>query len=270
MTEHRVALVTGAGTGIGQAIAEKFGSLGWSVAIGGRRLEKLRETEQLVRDAGGTAFAGALDVTDPASVERFFAEAEAALGPVSVAINNAAVARYGDMDDFSPEEIAAEVNTKLLGSLYVARRAIKTMRQQQEGVADIVFVTSLSAVMTWVQHLPYASANAGAEQAARILKQELEGTGIRVSTFRCGETVGTDFALAEMETGRMFASSELWFRRGLLRHTGAMTPDLVADAIAHMVTLPAGCQFELVQMVPVPPRGPVPRTMEELAALFTA
>lgn len=270
MTEHRVAVVTGAGTGIGQAIARKFGSMGWSVAIGGRRVDKLAETEQLVREAGGTPFAGALDVTDPASVDQFFAAAEAALGPVSVAINNAAVARYGDMDDFSPEEIAAEVNTKLLGSLYVARRAIKTMRAQENGVADIVFVTSLAAVLPWVQHLPYASANAGAEQAARILKQELEGTGIRVSTFRCGETIGTDFSTKEQETGRMFESSELWFRRGLLRHTGAMTPEMVADAIAHMVTLPAGCQFEMVQMVPVPPRGPLPRTMEELAALFLA
>jgi NADP-dependent 3-hydroxy acid dehydrogenase YdfG len=250
MTEHRVAVVTGAGTGIGQAMAVKFASLGWSVAIGGRRVEKLQETAQLVREAGGTPFAGALDVSSPASVDEFFAGAEAALGPVSVAINNAAVARYGDMDDFSPEEIAAEVNTKLLGSLYVARRAIQTMRQQEDGVADIVFVTSLAA------------------HAARILKQELEGTGIRVSTFRCGETVGTDFATKEMETGRVFTSSELWFRRGLLRHTGAMTPDMVADAVAHMVTLPPGCQFELVQMVPTAPRGPVPETMEELAALF--
>ena len=131
-----------------------------------------------------------------------------------------------------------------------------------------MFVTSLAAVLPWVHHLPYAASNAGAEHAARILKQELEGTGIRVSTFRCGETVGTDFATKEMETGRVFSSSELWFRRGLLRHTGAMTPDMVADAVTHMVTLPAGCQFELVQMVPTAPRGPVPKTMEELAALF--
>jgi NAD(P)-dependent dehydrogenase (short-subunit alcohol dehydrogenase family) len=268
MTEHRVAVVTGAGTGIGQAIAVKFGSLGWSVAIGGRRVEKLQETAELVREAGGTPFAGALDVSDPTSVDQFFGEAEAALGRVSVAINNAAVARYGRMDDFSPEEIAAEVNTKLLGSLYVARRAVISMREEEEGLADIVFITSLSAAMTWVHHLPYASANAGAEHAARILKQELEGTGIRVSTFRCGETVGTDFATKEMATGRVFEASDLWFRRGLLRHTGAMTPDVVADAVAHMVTLPAGCQFELLQMVPVAPRGPVPRTMEELAALF--
>jgi NADP-dependent 3-hydroxy acid dehydrogenase YdfG len=268
MTEHRVAVVTGAGTGIGQAMAVKFASFGWSVAIGGRRVDKLEETAQLVRDAGGTPFAGALDVSSPSSVDEFFAGAESALGPVSVAINNAAVARYGDMDDFSPEEIATEVNTKLLGSLYVARRAIQTMRQQGEGVADIVFVTSLAAVLPWVHHLPYAASNAGAEHAARILKQELEGTGIRVSTFRCGETIGTDFATKEMESGRVFTSSELWFRRGLLRHTGAMTPDMVADAVAHMVTLPAGCQFELVQMVPTAPRGPVPKTMEELAALF--
>src|SRR5215510_4289851 len=96
---ERVAVVTGAGTGIGQAIAAKFGSLGWKVAVGGRRVELLEETTALVDSAGGRGLAHALDVTDPESVEEFFAAVERELGPVGVVINNAAMARYGPLDD---------------------------------------------------------------------------------------------------------------------------------------------------------------------------
>jgi NAD(P)-dependent dehydrogenase (short-subunit alcohol dehydrogenase family) len=257
----RVALVTGAGTGIGQAIAAHFGTLGWRVAVGGRRVALLGDTVGLVERAGGTGQAHELDVTDPASVERFFAAAEDELGPVDVVINNAATARYGPLDDFSPEEIQLEVATKLLGSLYMARRAIQAMRPRARG--DILFITSLAAVQPWPFHLPYAAANAGVEQAVRTLKLELEGSGIRVTMLRCGETIGTDFSTREQENGRMAVMTERWFRRGLLRHTGLMTPDMVAAAVAAAVTLPAGYQYESLAVVPTAPPGELPATMQE-------
>jgi NADP-dependent 3-hydroxy acid dehydrogenase YdfG len=260
----RVALVTGAGTGIGQAIAARFGALGWRVAVGGRRVALLADTTALVERAGGTGLAHELDVTDPDSVERFFAAAEAALGSVDVVINNAATARYGPLDDFSPEEIHAEIATKLLGSLYMARRAIQAMRPRASG--DILFITSLAAVQPWPFHLPYAAANAGVEQAVRTLRLELEGSGIRVTTFRCGETIGTDFSTREQENGRMAVMTERWFRRGLLRHTGLMTPDMVADAVATAVTLPTAYQFESLAVVPTAPPGELPATVQEFGA----
>jgi len=260
----RVALISGAGTGIGQAIAARFGALGWRVAVGGRRVELLDDTVALVDEAGGTGLAHGLDVTDPDSVERFFRAAEDGLGPVDVVINNAATARYGPLDDFSPEEIHAEVATKLLGSLYMARRGIQAMRPRARG--DILFVTSLAAVQPWPFHLPYAAANAGVEQAVRTLRLELEGSGIRVTMLRCGETVGTDFATRELDSGRMASVSEHWFRRGLLRHTGAMTPDMVADAVAAAVTLPEAYQYETLAVIPTAPPGDLPSSMDELGA----
>src|SRR5215211_1457632 len=78
---NRVVAVTGAGTGIGQAIAAKFGAVGWRVAVGGRRLDRLAETVPLVEDAGGTCLPHELDVTDGDSVERFFADVESEFGP---------------------------------------------------------------------------------------------------------------------------------------------------------------------------------------------
>lgn len=259
----RVALVTGAGTGIGRAIASKFGALGWRVAIGGRRVGRLEETATLVEQAGGTCFAHPLDVTDPESAERFFARAEEELGKVTVVINNAGMGRAGPLEDFSPAEINAEIATKLTGSLYMARLGIQSMRAEGVG-GDILFITSLSAVQPWPFHLPYAAASAGVEHAARMLRLELEGTGIRVNVLRCGETGGTEFAVQEMGQDRLAVAHNFWFRRGLLRHARLMTPDMVADAVVTAVTLPLTYQFELTAVVPTAPIGDLPVRYEDL------
>ena len=261
----RVAVVSGAGTGVGRAIAAKFGALGWRVAIGGRRVDRLRESAELVEKAGGTCFAHALDVTDGDSVERFFDRAEAELGKVSVVINNAAVGRYGPLDDFSPAEIAVEIATKLTGGLFMARRGIQTMRAEGTG-GDILFISSASAAQPWPFHLPYSAANAGVEHAARILRLELEGTGIRVGVLRCGETAGTEFSLREQASGRMASASDYWFRRGLLRHTGLMIPEMVAETVARTVTLPMTYQYDILSVMPTAPIGKLPATFEEFVA----
>src|SRR3954465_11255188 len=173
----RVVAVTGAGTGIGRAIATAFAALGWRVVVGGRRADKLAETAALVEQAGGACLAHPLDVTDGDSVEAFFDAAESRFGPLTAVINNAATARYGPLDDFSPAEIAVEIATKLTGALFMARRGIQAMRSDDAG-GDILFMTSLAAAVPWPFHLPYAAANAGVEQAARTLRLELEGSGI--------------------------------------------------------------------------------------------
>lgn len=84
-----------------------------------------------------------------------------------------------------------------------------------------------------------------------------------MTMLRCGDTLGTDFATKELEAGRMGEVMDVWFRRGLLRHAGAMTPHMVADAVVHAVTLPAGYQYESVAVVPTAPVGPLPTTFPE-------
>src|SRR5260370_15537117 len=89
VTDGRMAIGTGAGSGIGGAVALAFGALGWRVALGARRIDRLEDAAVEVRDRGGQAFVHALDVTDPASVDAFFAAAEHGLGPLDVLVNNA-------------------------------------------------------------------------------------------------------------------------------------------------------------------------------------
>jgi NADP-dependent 3-hydroxy acid dehydrogenase YdfG len=254
---ERVAVVSGAGSGIGQAIAVKFGTLGWRVAIGGRRLDRLEQTASLVAEAGGTPFAQSLDVTDPDSVEEFFTNAEKQLGPVSVLINNAASALSSPLEAASPEQINIEVSTKLTGSLYMARQGIQSMRREGAG-GDILFITSTSAVEPWPHYVAYSAANAGVEQAARGLRLELEGSGIRVNVLRCGNTKDTDFATRELGSEQMMAANRLWFRHALLRHTGLMTPDMIADAVAAAVTLPSSVQYETLVVAPSAPAEELP------------
>jgi NADP-dependent 3-hydroxy acid dehydrogenase YdfG len=257
---RRVVAISGAGTGIGQVAAVRFAALNWLVAIGGRRVDRLEETKALIEDASGTCIAKELDVADGGSVDRFFDTVESEFGAVTAVINNAATARYGPLQDFSPEDIGLEVSTKLTGSLLMAARGIRGMRHAGVG-GDVIFVTSAAAVWPWVEHLPYAAANAGVEHAARILRLELEGTGIRSGVLRVGETFGTEFANRGMEIGVM--PNDLWFRRGLLRHHGLMTPANVADAMVAMVTLPPGYQYEVVSVMPTAPVGDVPTTLQE-------
>ncbi|ADP81423.1 SDR family oxidoreductase [Pseudofrankia inefficax] len=260
-----VVAISGAGTGIGQATAQKFGELGWRVVVGGRRAEKLAETVALVEKAGGECLAHPLDVTDAESVDRFFDAAEERFGTVTAVINNAATGRYGPLESFSPEEIHTEIATKLVGGLYMARRGVRALLAAEKP-GDILFITSLSAGTQWLHHLPYAAANAGVEHAARILRLELEGTGIRVTALRCGDTLGTDFNTVEDANGRAMPAFELWFRRGLLRHGGTMTPDMVADAMVAAISLPRGYQYENLTVIPTAPRGELPRTFEAWGA----
>jgi NADP-dependent 3-hydroxy acid dehydrogenase YdfG len=260
VSQGRVVAISGAGSGIGQVAAVRFAALGWKVAIGGRRVERLAETEAMIANAGGACLAHELDVGDGGSVERFFDAAEAEFGVMTAIINNAATARYGPLDDFSPADISLEVGTKLTGSLLMAARGIRGMRRAGVG-GDIIFVTSAAAVWPWVEHLPYAAANAGVEHAARILRLELEGTGIRAGVLRVGETAGTEFGNRGMAMGVM--PHDLWFRRGLLRHSGLMNPDNVAEAMVAVVSLPPSYQYEVVSVMPTAPVGDLPTTIEE-------
>jgi NAD(P)-dependent dehydrogenase (short-subunit alcohol dehydrogenase family) len=165
-SQTRVVAVTGAGTGIGRATAVAFAGLGWSVALGGRRVDKLEETADLVKQAGGTPFAHQLDVAVADSVEAFFAATERELGTVTAVINNAGVAQYHLLEEAPPEQIAAEIGIKLSGSLFMARRAIQGMKRADAG-GDITFLSSLAASLPWPYQLTYAASSAGVVQAAR-------------------------------------------------------------------------------------------------------
>jgi NAD(P)-dependent dehydrogenase (short-subunit alcohol dehydrogenase family) len=246
----RVAIVTGASSGIGRAIAVALGGLGWSVAVGARRVDQLEETAALVRDAGGKAFAHALDVCTPASIDAFCAATAARLGPVDVLVNNAGIAAPGalhEMDDDVHERIIA---TNLLGPILLSKRIVTDLRARRVA-GDIVFISSIDAVQPRPFLGTYGASKAGLEAYATALAMECEDFPIRSSIVRVGDTV-TGFA----DGWDIELFTEIlphWQRFGIQRHFNTMQPDDVARAVVATVTVPPHMRIPVVEVQPLPP-----------------
>jgi NAD(P)-dependent dehydrogenase (short-subunit alcohol dehydrogenase family) len=249
----RICLVTGASAGIGAAIARALGSLGFSVALGARRRDRLEQAAAAVTAAGGRSFAHPLDVSDPASLDAFFDAAERALGPVDVLVNNAGLCRPGLLHEVGPEDLARETATNLLGPLLLARRAVRSLLDGKRA-GDLVFVSSENAIRPRPYQVGYTATKAGLEGAVRALRMELEGTGIRATLVRPGPT-GTEFA-REWERGVLERLLESWRHFGVQRHLRWMPAESVARAVVAAVTAPRGTHLDEIQLMPeAPPRG---------------
>jgi NADP-dependent 3-hydroxy acid dehydrogenase YdfG len=250
MTEDpRTAAITGASSGIGRAIAIALGARGWKVALGARRLDALATTAELVGLGGGTAYAHALDVTDPVSVDAFFTGAEHELGAIDALVNNAGVAVPGLLVDTSPEALAREVDTNLLGPLLCTRRALPGMLAAGRG--DVVFVSSDTARVPRPGMIGYSASKAALETVARVVDMETEGRGIRTTVVRVGPTL-TDFA-DDWTPGTFEHLVGLWPRFGIQRHFNTVEPADIADVVVHALTAPAHARLDTIEVQPVAP-----------------
>jgi NADP-dependent 3-hydroxy acid dehydrogenase YdfG len=246
MSGKRTALVTGASSGIGAAIARTFAGLGWQVAIGARRADRLQETAAAVETAGGKPFAARLDVTLPESIDSFFTQAEAALGAIDVVVSNAGIGTPGRAHELSAAEIHNEIATNLTGAMLVARRALPAMLARRSG--DLVFISSMTAVEPRPYQAAYAAAKAGLEGYVRVLRRELEGTGVRATVVRLGPT-RSEFGLG-WNPERLLEVIECWKVWGFMRHMEVLEPDDVAAAIVHAVSAPPGVGTDLIELNP--------------------
>jgi NAD(P)-dependent dehydrogenase (short-subunit alcohol dehydrogenase family) len=251
-TEARTAIVTGASSGIGQAIAVALGGLGWRVAIGARRVEKLAETAEQVRAAGGTPFAHVLDVCEPVSVDAFFAAVGAELGPVDVLVNNAGVTWPGALHELDDDIHRRTIETNLLGPIYTTRRAVRSLLDRG-APGDIVFVSSDVTVHPRPKMPAYGASKAGLEHLATTLAMELEGTGIRTTVVRVGPTL-TGFGDA-WDPDIFDTLLPEWQRFGLQRHWSTNDAATIGAAVVMAVTMVPGTSVPLIELQPTPPRA---------------
>ncbi|GIJ23898.1 MULTISPECIES: SDR family NAD(P)-dependent oxidoreductase [Micromonospora] len=154
----RVALVTGAGSGLGQAIAVRLGAAGVRVAVHyGSSAQGAAQTVAAVRAAGGEAIAIAADLTDPAAAPRLVEEVTAALGRVEILVNNAATTRFipfEDLDSADDEVWTALLRVNLLAPVALARATFPAM--VDAGWGRVLNVASTSAFEPAGSSLPYA------------------------------------------------------------------------------------------------------------------
>ena len=231
MTLHdRVAVVTGAGTGIGKAATLALLGDGYRVVLAGRRREPLDQTIAESGAATGRALAVPTDVTDPLSVQALFARAQQAFGRVDVLFNNAGRgAPAVPLEDLSFEEWKAVVDVNLTGLFLCAQAAFRLMKSQQPRGGRIINNGSISAHAPRPHSAPYTATKHAVTGLTKCIA--LDG---RAYDIACGQidigNARTELA-ARMETGVPQANGEV-------RPEPLMDVAHVGRAVLYMANLP--------------------------------
>jgi NAD(P)-dependent dehydrogenase (short-subunit alcohol dehydrogenase family) len=242
---HKVAMVTGAGSGIGRAAALALGQAGYLVALAGRREAELQRTRDL---AGGEAFTLVFpcDISQPQSVRSLFQAAKDRFGRLDVLFNNAGIGAPAiPLEQLTFEQWSAVVNVNLTGAFLCAQQAILMMKAQSPHGGRIINNGSISAHVPRPNSAPYTATKHAITGLTKSIS--LDGRAFNIA---CGQ-IDIGNAATEM-TEKMTA--------GVLQANGAteveprMDVKHVADAVVYMASLPlnANVQFMTVMATNMP------------------
>jgi NAD(P)-dependent dehydrogenase (short-subunit alcohol dehydrogenase family) len=181
----RVALVTGASSGLGVQFARALSDNGAAVALVARRADRLKSLQNEIEEKGGRAVAIEADVTDHAAVVRAFDAAEKAFGTVTILVNNAGIAHGGRAVEMPPEEWRKVLSTNLDAVFFWAQEAARRLlaAKKQGAIVNIASVLGLAVSKGAVA---YAAAKAGVVQVTKALAVELAFKGVRVNAIAPG------------------------------------------------------------------------------------
>jgi NAD(P)-dependent dehydrogenase (short-subunit alcohol dehydrogenase family) len=248
-TPARVAIVTGAGSGIGRAVALALAGAGWSVALAGRRADALEETARRGQGTGGPVLVVPTDVSDEASVVALFEAARDAFGRVDLLFNNAGRGHPEIPIDELPLDLwRAVLDVNLTGMFLCTREALRVMKRQSPRGGRIINNGSIAAQAPRPLAVGYTASKHGV-------------TGLTKATALEGR--GFDIACGQIDIGN--AASEMTERlaQGALQPDGSVRPeprmdlDAVSRAVLYMATLPldANVQFMTVMATEMPLLG---------------
>lgn len=239
----KIALITGAGTGIGKATAHKLMKAGYHVICTGRRLEILKDT---VSSGSGNGEAIACDVSNPDDVDKLFEQIETTHGRLDVLFNNAGIAVTAKpIDELSVEEWTGAVNVNLNGSFLCARKAFGLMRKQSPMGGRIINNGSISAYAPRPGSTPYTTTKHAISGLTKCLS--LDGRPY-------------DIACSQIDIGNAASEMAIPLSQGTMQANGTMLNeplmDLkhVADAVLYIADLPlsANVQFMTVMATKMP------------------
>jgi NAD(P)-dependent dehydrogenase (short-subunit alcohol dehydrogenase family) len=231
MTTHpRIALVTGAGTGIGRAATRALAGAGWQVVIAGRRSAPLEETIAAVGDQGPKPLAVPADVGDPESVHALFARIESTFGRLDLLFNNAGTgAPPVPLEDLSYAQWMTVVNANLTGVFLCTQQAFRIMKSQSPRGGRIINNGSISAHTPRPHSSPYTATKHAV-------------TGLTKATALDGRRY--DIACGQIDIGNASTDMTERMHTGVLQPDGTLRPEatmdveLVGQAVLQMASLP--------------------------------
>lgn len=226
-TKSRIALVTGAGSGIGRAVAVALAGSGWTVVMSGRKSKPLEKTAS---EGGNKCIPIQCDVTDEDSVTRLFAQIEAQLGRLDLLFNNAGTASGAKpLEEITTEEWRSVIDTNLTGSFLCTRAAFRQMKAQQPRGGRIINNGSISASTPRPLMAAYTASKHAISGLTKTTALEGRGYDIACGQIDIGNTA-TDMAL-EMNHGALQAD-------GSVKREPTFEVKHVADGVLYMAGLP--------------------------------
>jgi 3-oxoacyl-[acyl-carrier protein] reductase len=183
--ESRIALISGAGTGLGRATAIAFAAEGASVVLLGRRRDKLEDTAALVlRRTGKTALVLQTDVTEERQVQEAVSSTLEKYGRIDVLLNNAAVLEPGSVAELASDDWQKQISTNLTAPFLLTKAVLPAMRAQKYG--RIINITSSLSQNGAGGYAAYSAAKAGLESLTRTIADEEHEHGILVNLYNPG------------------------------------------------------------------------------------
>jgi NAD(P)-dependent dehydrogenase (short-subunit alcohol dehydrogenase family) len=244
MAIEKVALVTGAGSGIGRAVALALASAGYSVVLAGRRTQELEQTAAQAKDA--RTLAVSTDISKPDSVATLFARTREEFGRLDLLFNNAGMGAPAiPMEDLTYEQWSTVLGVNLTGSFLCAQEAIRIMKAQQPQGGRIINNGSLSAHVPRPYSAPYTATKHAITGLTRSISLDNRRHNIACGQIDIGNA-GTDMTNA-MATGVLQPNGEKMIEPRMdVKH--------VADAVLYMAGLPldANVQFITVMATNMP------------------
>jgi len=238
---EKIALVTGAGSGIGRAVSLALQAAGFSVVLAGRRAEELQRTAAIAASACGAMLPVATDVSDPASVEALFAAVRTTFGRLDVLFNNAGRGAPAiPMEEITFEQWNAVLGANLTGAFLCAQQAIRLMKEQQPQGGRIINNGSISAHVPRPHSAPYTATKHAITGLTRSIS--LDGRAFHIA---CGQ-IDIGNAATEM-TERM--SQGVPQANGSMMVEPRMDVRHVADAVLYMANLPLDANVEFMTVM---------------------
>ena len=231
--QDQVAVITGASSGIGAAIARAYAKEGAHVVIAARSADKLQAVAGDINEHGGKATAIGCDVTSESSVQALFERVASDCAQLDLLVNNAGLAKGAPTDALSFEVWREVMSVNLDGAFLCSREAFKLMKKQNRG--RIINIGSLSAKMPRVNSAPYTTSKAALEGLTRSLALDGRAYGISVGVLQPGNTM-----------------TPIWDgRKETVAAEGAMSADDLAQVAVAMASLPDGVSVLESTVLPI-------------------